>query len=87
MNYFLTDDQLEMQELARRIAVEKMKPLSEKYDEEGIFPWDIVDVGVSREFLWREWERYREGVATAKCPPAGCAACKRCGIYDAETMA
>jgi len=44
MNYFLTDDQLEMQELARRIAVEKMKPLSEKYDEEGIFPWDIVEV-------------------------------------------
>jgi len=44
MNYFLTEDQLEMQELARRIANEKMKPLSEKYDEEGIFPWDIVEV-------------------------------------------
>ncbi|MBP7310152.1 MAG: acyl-CoA dehydrogenase family protein [Candidatus Cloacimonetes bacterium] len=44
MNYFLTDDQVEMQELARRIAVEKMKPLSEKYDEEGIFPWDIVEI-------------------------------------------
>jgi len=44
MNYFLTEDQLEMQELARRIAVEKMKPLSEKYDEEGIFPWDIVEI-------------------------------------------
>jgi len=44
MNYFLTEDQLEMQELARRIAIEKMKPLSEKYDEEGIFPWDIVEL-------------------------------------------
>jgi alkylation response protein AidB-like acyl-CoA dehydrogenase len=44
MNYFLTDDQLEMQELARRIAIEKMKPLSEHYDQEGIFPWDIVEV-------------------------------------------
>lgn len=44
MNYFLTDDQKEMQELARRIAIEKMKPLSEKYDEEGIFPWDIVEI-------------------------------------------
>ncbi len=43
MNYFLTEDQLEMQELARRIAIEKMKPLSEKYDEEGIFPWDVVE--------------------------------------------
>ncbi|MDP2173514.1 MAG: acyl-CoA dehydrogenase family protein [Candidatus Cloacimonadaceae bacterium] len=44
MNYFLTEDQLEMQEVARRIAVEKMKPVSEKYDAEGIFPWDIVEV-------------------------------------------
>ncbi len=44
MDYFLTEDQLEMQELARRIANEKMKPLSEHYDQEGIFPWDIVDV-------------------------------------------
>jgi len=44
MNYFLTEDQLEMQELARRIAIEKMKHLSEKYDEEGIFPWDIVEL-------------------------------------------
>lgn len=44
MNYFLTEDQLEMQELARRIANEKMKPLSEHYDQEGIFPWDIVEI-------------------------------------------
>ncbi len=44
MNYFLSEDQLEMQELARRIANEKMKPLSEHYDQEGIFPWDIVEV-------------------------------------------
>ena len=44
MNYFLSEDQIEMQELARRIATEKMRPLSEKYDEEGIFPWDIVEV-------------------------------------------
>jgi alkylation response protein AidB-like acyl-CoA dehydrogenase len=44
MNYFFTEDQLEMQELARRIANEKMKPLSEHYDQEGIFPWDIVEV-------------------------------------------
>jgi alkylation response protein AidB-like acyl-CoA dehydrogenase len=44
MDYFLTEDQIEMRDLARRIALEKMKPLSEKYDEEGIFPWDIVEV-------------------------------------------
>ncbi len=44
MDYFLTDEQKEMRDIARRIAVEKMMPLREKYDEEGIFPWDIVEV-------------------------------------------
>lgn len=44
MNYFLTEDQLEIKEIARKIAEEKMIPLREKYDEEGIFPWDIVKI-------------------------------------------
>ncbi len=44
MDYFLNEDQLELKELARRIAIEKMEPVREKYDEEGIFPWDIVEV-------------------------------------------
>jgi len=44
MEYFLTEDQLEMKEIARRIAEEKMRPVSEKYDEEAHFPWDIVEV-------------------------------------------
>lgn len=44
MDYFLNEDQLELKELAKRIAVEKMLPVREKYDEEQIFPWDIVEV-------------------------------------------
>jgi radical SAM superfamily enzyme YgiQ (UPF0313 family) len=43
-----------------------------------VFPWDIIDAGVSRDFLWREWERYGQGLATAKCPTGGCATCGRC---------
>jgi alkylation response protein AidB-like acyl-CoA dehydrogenase len=44
MEYFLTDEQKEMRDIARRIATEKMAPLSEKYDEEGHFPWGIVEI-------------------------------------------
>lgn len=44
MEYFLTDEQKEIKELARQIAEEKIKPVREKYDEEAIFPWDIVKV-------------------------------------------
>lgn len=44
MDYFLTEDQIELRDLARRIAQEKIAPLTEKYDEEQIFPWDIVEI-------------------------------------------
>ena len=42
MEYFLTEEQQEIKALARQLAEEKMKPVREKYDEEEIFPWDIV---------------------------------------------
>ena len=44
MDYFLTEDQLEIKEIARKVAEEKIRPVRAKYDEEGIFPWDIVEV-------------------------------------------
>lgn len=39
------------------------------------FPWEHIDVGVSRQFLQREWERAREGVITPNCR----AQCQGCG--------
>jgi len=44
MEYFLTEEQKEIKELARQIAEEKIKPVRQKYDEEAIFPWDIVKI-------------------------------------------
>jgi len=44
MDYFLTEDQLEIKELARKVAEEKIKPVRAKYDEENSFPWEIVEV-------------------------------------------
>lgn len=44
MNYFLTDEQKMIIDLAHKVAVEKIKPVTEKYDESGEFPWDIVKV-------------------------------------------
>jgi alkylation response protein AidB-like acyl-CoA dehydrogenase len=42
MDYFLSDEQKMMKDLARKIAQEKMKPVREHYDETGEFPWPIV---------------------------------------------
>jgi alkylation response protein AidB-like acyl-CoA dehydrogenase len=42
MNWFLTDEQAMIVETAREIAVKKILPVREKYDHEGIFPWDVM---------------------------------------------
>ncbi len=39
----LTEEQQTIRDLARTIAEEKVKPVRAKYDEENIFPWDIVE--------------------------------------------
>lgn len=44
-----------------------------------VFPWEVVDTGVSREFLWKEWERYKAGEQSPACPQ-DCSVCMRCGM-------
>lgn len=43
MNWFLTEEQTMIVETAREIAQKKILPVREKYDHEGIFPWDVVE--------------------------------------------
>lgn len=43
MQYFLTEEQQMIVELARKIAQEKIKPVREHYDETEEFPWPIVE--------------------------------------------
>ena len=35
--------------------------------EDELFPWDFIDIGVSRTFLRKEWERAMEGTVTPNC--------------------
>jgi len=42
MNWFLTEEQQMIVDTAREIALKKILPVREKYDHEGIFPWDVV---------------------------------------------
>jgi len=44
MNYFLTEEQEMIKELAAKVADEKIAPVAIQYDEEGKFPDDIVKV-------------------------------------------
>lgn len=44
MNYFLTEEQTMIKELAGKIADEKIRPVAIQYDEEGTFPHDILKI-------------------------------------------
>jgi len=44
MNYFLTEEQVMIKDLCRKIGLEKIKPVREHYDETGEFPWEIVKI-------------------------------------------
>ena len=43
--------------------------------EDEVFPWDFIDIGVTKEFLKREWNRSKEETVTPNCR----AACSGCG--------
>jgi butyryl-CoA dehydrogenase len=42
MDYLLTEEQQLLQDLARQISQERIKPIRAKLDEEEAFPWDIL---------------------------------------------
>jgi len=42
MNWFLTEEQQMIVDTARELARKKILPVRERYDHEGIFPWDVV---------------------------------------------
>lgn len=44
-------------------------------DLEEVLPWDFIDVGVSKEFFKREWQRAKNQVVTPNCRMA----CQGCG--------
>lgn len=43
-------------------------------------PWDVIDVGVTKEHLWQEWQRAQRFAPSPKCTDKGCDQCRRCGM-------
>ena len=48
-------------------------------DKDEIFPWDFIDIGVSKEFMWREYENARAGKVTPNCRRK-CSGCGAAGF-------
>jgi radical SAM family uncharacterized protein len=50
----------------------------ERKKEENL-PWDLIDCGVSKEFLWLEWQRALQGISIDDCRLSRC---NNCGLQD-----
>ena len=46
-----------------------------------LFPWDFIDHGISKKYLWEEYQRALEGKETPPCRPE---VCSRCGVCRGE---
>ncbi len=52
-----------------------------KRDENELFPWDFIDIGVTKKFLLREWKRAHEETVTPNCRQQ----CQGCGAGSYHT--
>ena len=50
-----------------------------------VLPWEIVDAGLSRDFMQREHERSHVARSTAPCPSVD--TCTRCGVCPTTWLA
>ena len=47
-------------------------------EEDEVFPWDFIDIGVTKEYLREEYNRAMDGETTKDCRKG----CNNCGISD-----
>ncbi|MBN2009471.1 acyl-CoA dehydrogenase family protein [candidate division KSB1 bacterium] len=66
MEYFLTDEQKDIQALTRQIAQEQVKPVAAQYDQSGEYPWDLVklfgETGLFQTFIPEEYGGLSTGI-------------------------
>jgi hypothetical protein len=48
------------------------------FGEKDVFPWEVIDHGIDRGFLWREYLKSFRGEATGPCKTDSCRLCGVC---------
>jgi butyryl-CoA dehydrogenase len=68
MDYFLTDEQAAIRDLARTLAQNEIRPVAAEYDRTGEFPWPVVrkmaETDLFRTFVPEEYEGLDGGTPT-----------------------
>ncbi|OGP39574.1 MAG: hypothetical protein A2022_04335 [Deltaproteobacteria bacterium GWF2_42_12] len=69
-----------------KAALKETEPNADFYvngqkDFSEILPWDFIDNGIKKEYLWKEYQRALNAQTTPPCPPlADGRKCVRCGV-------
>lgn len=50
---------------------------------EELFPWDFIDHGLNKSYLWEEYQKALAGRETPPCPPESC---QRCGVCPRDDV-
>lgn len=54
--------------------------LDRERSEDEVFPWEVIDIGVKREYLYKEWLKAKEAKVSPGCSAKGCEKCAGCGV-------
>lgn len=64
-------------------GIDPLKYGARSRDFDEVLPWSHLDCGVSRDYLWQEYERALSEDFTSDCRTRGC---NDCGVCDHETV-
>ncbi len=66
-------------QVIKNSSVDPLFYTQRKRCEEELFPWDFIDHGIDKSFLWKEFQRALSARQSAPCP-ADPTSCGRCGV-------
>jgi len=56
-------------------GIDAAEMASTRYDRDALLPWEVIDTGVSRKYMEREYERAISAKVTKDCSTGACADC------------
>jgi len=72
---------------AVRAADLDLERLHRPWEWEEPLPWDHLDLGVAKGYLWKEYRKAAQGLLTRACQVGVCFACGACDALAAEAAA
>lgn len=65
-----------LKQICKKNGLELADYVTREREPDEVFPWEVIDQGFSRDYLWQEYQRALLGKLTPRCA----AGCRRCGI-------